>query len=222
MNAAPRMTADLDQRRAWAAAAAVLDPEVPAVNVEDLGILRSAEGVLHMIGVPRYDPTTRILRFEDVAYDLDTRNVLLRMANWAMHDDFLAGVQAALEFDIGDSLDSTLASVNESAANLVVSEQLTLHVQLERMDIGPVLVSDQAIVIVGLAGGFGCGLAGGGTVALFLAIFAGFIGGEAIAQRPCNRHREEDHGARKNQRPLAACENSVRHDLKDSRAMVNF
>ena len=117
------------------------------------GILRSAEGVLHMIGVPRYAPTTRILRFEDVAYDLDTRNVLLRMANWAMHDDFLAGVQAALEFDIGESLDSTLAALNESAGNLEVSEQLTLHVQLERMDIGPVLVSDQAIVIVGLADG---------------------------------------------------------------------
>lgn len=30
-----------DQKRAWAAAAAVLDPEVPAVTVEDLGILRS-------------------------------------------------------------------------------------------------------------------------------------------------------------------------------------
>jgi hypothetical protein len=117
------------------------------------GILRSAEGVLHMIGVPRYDPATRILRFEEVAYDLDTRNVLLRMANWAMHDDFLAGVQAALEFDIGETLDSTLASLNESAADLEVSEQLTLHVQLERMDIGPVLVSDQAIVIVGLADG---------------------------------------------------------------------
>ncbi|MCA9534813.1 MAG: DUF4403 family protein [Myxococcales bacterium] len=117
------------------------------------GILRSAEGTLHMIGVPRYDPATRILRFEDVAYDLDTRNVLLRMASWAMHDDFLAGVQAALEFDIGESLDGTMASVNENAANLEVSEQLTLHVALTRVDIGPVLVSDQSIVIVGLADG---------------------------------------------------------------------
>ena len=33
----------LDQRRAWDAAAAVLDPEVPAVTVADLGILRSVE-----------------------------------------------------------------------------------------------------------------------------------------------------------------------------------
>ena len=117
------------------------------------GILRSAVGTLHMIGIPRYDPATRILRFEEVAYDLDTRNVMLRMANWAMSEDFLAGVQAALEFEVGETLDSTLASLNESAANLEVSSQLMLHVQLERVDIGPVLVSDQAVVIVGLADG---------------------------------------------------------------------
>jgi hypothetical protein len=117
------------------------------------GILRSANGVLHMIGVPRYDPVTRMLRFEEVAYDLDTRNVLLRMANWAMHDDFLAGVQAALEFEMGSTLDMALAAANESARDIEVSEQLTLHVQLAALDIGPILVSDQAIIIVGMASG---------------------------------------------------------------------
>lgn len=139
------------------------------------GMLRSAQGVLHMIGVPRYDPTTRVLRFEEVAYDLDTRNVLLRMANWAMHDDFLAGVQAALEFDIGATLDASLAAVNESARDIEVSEQLTLHVQLARVDIGPILVSDQAIVVVGLADG---------TVAADVALF-----GRALDAVPADTRR---------------------------------
>ena len=62
-------------------------------------------------------------------------------------------MQAALEFDIGSTLDTALAAVNESARDIEVSEQLTLHVQLARVDIGPILVSDQAIVIVGLADG---------------------------------------------------------------------
>ena len=88
-----------------------------------------------------------------MAYDLDTRNVLLRMANWAMHDDFLAGVQAALEFDVGATLDGALVAVNEGVRDVVVSDQLVLHMALERVGIGPILVSDQAIVIVGLADG---------------------------------------------------------------------
>jgi ring-1,2-phenylacetyl-CoA epoxidase subunit PaaD len=35
--------AHLDERRAWAAAAAVPDPEIPCVTVADLGILRAVE-----------------------------------------------------------------------------------------------------------------------------------------------------------------------------------
>ena len=39
----PAATDDFRQARAWRAAAAVLDPEVPCVTVADLGILRSVE-----------------------------------------------------------------------------------------------------------------------------------------------------------------------------------
>ncbi|MEL7000264.1 MAG: 1,2-phenylacetyl-CoA epoxidase subunit PaaD [Pseudomonadota bacterium] len=46
----------LDQRRAWAAAAAVLDPEVPAVSVEDLGILRSVD-LIDGVAVAKVTPT---------------------------------------------------------------------------------------------------------------------------------------------------------------------
>ncbi|MGD1925110.1 MAG: 1,2-phenylacetyl-CoA epoxidase subunit PaaD [Paracoccaceae bacterium] len=54
MNAAIDLS--LDQRRAWVAAAAVLDPEVPAVNVEDLGILRSVD-LIDGVAVAKVTPT---------------------------------------------------------------------------------------------------------------------------------------------------------------------
>ena len=37
------MTATLTRERAWEAAAAVLDPEVPVLTIEDLGVLRSVD-----------------------------------------------------------------------------------------------------------------------------------------------------------------------------------
>lgn len=46
----------LEQHRAWRAAAAVLDPEVPAVTVEDLGILRSVE-LVDGIAIAKVTPT---------------------------------------------------------------------------------------------------------------------------------------------------------------------
>ena len=48
---------DLEAKQAWAVAAAVLDPEVPAVTVADLGILRSVEIDAQGRAVVRVTPT---------------------------------------------------------------------------------------------------------------------------------------------------------------------
>ena len=58
---------DLDQARAWKAAASVLDPEVPAVTVADLGILRSVEvtdGVATAKVTPTYSGCPAVLAIE--------------------------------------------------------------------------------------------------------------------------------------------------------------
>ena len=47
----------LDQARAWSAAAAVLDPEVPVLTVADLGILRAVEIDETGLAVAKVTPT---------------------------------------------------------------------------------------------------------------------------------------------------------------------
>lgn len=57
----------LEQRRAWVAAASVLDPEVPAVTVADLGILRSVDlvdGVAVAQVTPTYSGCPAVLAIE--------------------------------------------------------------------------------------------------------------------------------------------------------------
>ena len=56
MTLASAEIATLEQQRAWRTAAAVLDPEVPAVTVEDLGILRSVE-LIDGVAVAQVTPT---------------------------------------------------------------------------------------------------------------------------------------------------------------------
>lgn len=56
-----------DERRAWEAAAAVLDPEVPCVSVADLGILRSVrieDGVAVAALSPTYSGCPAVLAIE--------------------------------------------------------------------------------------------------------------------------------------------------------------
>ncbi len=56
MSMTATQASDFDLRRAYAAAAAVPDPEVPCVTVADLGILRSVE-IIDGVAVARVTPT---------------------------------------------------------------------------------------------------------------------------------------------------------------------
>ena len=78
---------DLSQARAWAAAAAVPDPEVPCVTVADLGILRWVEvdGDVATAGVaPTYSGCPAVLAIElaiegalrDAGFNAQTERVL--------------------------------------------------------------------------------------------------------------------------------------------------
>jgi ring-1,2-phenylacetyl-CoA epoxidase subunit PaaD len=81
------MVVVLDQARAWAAAAAVPDPEVPCVTVEDLGILRSValvDGVAIARLSPTYSGCPAVLAIEmaveaalrDAGFDAKTERVM--------------------------------------------------------------------------------------------------------------------------------------------------
>ncbi|MEM9012618.1 MAG: 1,2-phenylacetyl-CoA epoxidase subunit PaaD [Pseudomonadota bacterium] len=65
--ASPANVASLAERRAWAAAAAVPDPEVPCVTVADLGILRGVrieDGVAVARVTPTYSGCPAVLAIE--------------------------------------------------------------------------------------------------------------------------------------------------------------
>ena len=65
--ASPATTGTLDAARAWAAAAAVPDPEVPCVTVADLGILRNVaieDGVAVAYVTPTYSGCPAVLAIE--------------------------------------------------------------------------------------------------------------------------------------------------------------
>ena len=57
MVVAAEKISDICGRRAWRAAASVLDPEVPVLNIEELGILRSVELADDNVAIARLTPT---------------------------------------------------------------------------------------------------------------------------------------------------------------------
>ena len=61
-------------------------------------------GNIYMTGTPVFDEALGILRFLDLDYTVDTRNVLVRSANWMFQNNILSSLQENAFIDLSDQL----------------------------------------------------------------------------------------------------------------------
>jgi hypothetical protein len=63
-------------------------------------------GTLYATGTPTFDEGAGVLRFVDLDFTVDTRNVLVRSANWMFHQDILSELTAQAFIDLSGQLQS--------------------------------------------------------------------------------------------------------------------
>jgi hypothetical protein len=73
-------------------------------------------GSFYTTGTPVFDEGAGVLKFADLDFTVDTRNVLVRSANWMFHQDILSSLAAQAFIDLSGQL-NTLRSRLESALN---------------------------------------------------------------------------------------------------------
>lgn len=98
--------------------------------VINAGLSGSINGHVFLTGVPKYDPATQSLFLEDLEYDLNTRNVLIKAANWLLHAKFLKMMREAMVFPIGDQLNTLTETIRASMANHELSDGIVLRGRL--------------------------------------------------------------------------------------------
>ncbi len=94
------------------------------------GLSGSINGNIYLKGIPRYDPVSQTVYLEELEYDLNTRNVLIRAANWLLHAKFLRMMKEAMVFPIAEQLGTLTETIRTSIANQVISEGITLKGRL--------------------------------------------------------------------------------------------
>ncbi|WP_345026656.1 DUF4403 family protein [Ravibacter arvi] len=90
------------------------------------GLLGSITGNVYLRGVPQFDPVTKSVYLDQLEYDLDTRSVLIKAANWLLHGKFLRMMREAMVFPVGKEMDSLTESVRTTMAEHVISEGIVL------------------------------------------------------------------------------------------------
>lgn len=95
----------------------------------------SVKGKIYFNGNLVYDPDKKAITVENPAFDLKTKNALLKSANWLLHGVILNKIAPYLTYPVSDDLESMKAEVNEMLQNYKVYEGVKLNGNLNNLEV---------------------------------------------------------------------------------------
>jgi hypothetical protein len=117
------------------------------------GMEGSVEGTLFLTGKPYYDPATQSVALHNLDYDLDTRNKLLKTANWLAKGKFVRTMQEKLRIPLGDRIEEVKEMIQSHLTEKQVAKGITVNAHLNELSPAEVYITPQSIVAVVMAKG---------------------------------------------------------------------
>ena len=99
------------------------------------GMAFDTKGSVFLTGKLRFSPETYRLWVEELDYDLDTYNLLVKTADYLLHDDFVKSIQGELNWDIRAEVAKRLSMLNRHLVNVRIKDGIALSAQLDQADI---------------------------------------------------------------------------------------
>ncbi len=113
----------------------------------------SLNGKLYLTGKPVYDPGTAKIVMQNLDYDLDTKNKLVKAADWMAHGAFVKQMEPHLSFPIGNQIQQAHLLIQQSLKNNRIAPQVMLNGVLTELSPGDIYITPDAIKAVVTAKG---------------------------------------------------------------------
>ena len=120
------------------------------VKVETEG---SLEGVFYLTGTPRFDPLTNIFSVDDVDFDMQTRSLLLKSADWFLHSMIRSRIQERLNMDLTQRVEQSRELARKAIAQVQLADNIFLRGNIKTLRFSDVLVQKDKISIQVLTDG---------------------------------------------------------------------
>lgn len=105
------------------------------------------KGTLYLRGVPRYAHQTRTLWVENLDFDLESKNVLVKSAAVLGHGIFVKAMQNALRFQLASKIDPVTQRLAEGVSGQEIAKGILLNAKATSTDISEPHVGANAITI---------------------------------------------------------------------------
>jgi hypothetical protein len=128
------------------------------VKVDMIGSLK---GTVYLSGIPKYDPTTSSIYLDQLDYDISTKNVLAKSANWMAHDKFVKIMSPYFKYSIDKELKDAKDQLQKALSNNRVSQNVVLNGKLVDLSPREIYITATAIkTIVDVKGTIGVAVEG--------------------------------------------------------------
>ncbi len=107
----------------------------------------SLDGTFFLNCRPVFNPQTSMFSVEDVDFDMQTRDLLLRSADWFLHGTIRSRIQEKLNMDLTQRLTQAREMANKALTRLKLAENIVLTGNVKTMKLSDVMVQKDKISI---------------------------------------------------------------------------
>jgi hypothetical protein len=112
-----------------------------ALNLEG-----SINGTVYLSGIPTYDPQKKEIYFANLDYILDTKNALMKTANWLAQGVILKKIQENTRYSIQADMDNAQKQLEKYMNNFSPAAGVFINGKVNGISIDKIQLTNQAIV----------------------------------------------------------------------------
>jgi hypothetical protein len=113
----------------------------------------SVEGTVYLKGKPYYDPETQSVALHNLDYDLDTRNKLIKTANWLAKGKFVRTLQEKLRIPLGERIEEARELIQRKLTDKQVAKGVIINADIEELSPADMYITPESIVAIVMAKG---------------------------------------------------------------------
>jgi hypothetical protein len=107
----------------------------------------SLNGIIYFTGKPVYDSTTATVKIAELDFELETKNTLLKTANWLLHNKFIRMIEPSLVFPLGEKLTQSKDLIQKQLTNNYITKNILLNGQLKDLYIENIFLTPESIKV---------------------------------------------------------------------------
>ena len=111
-----------------------------------LDILGAVNGTIYLAGFPQYNDKTKEVYFDQLDYALDTKNKLMRTANWLAQRLILKKIEQSCHYSIKPNLEEGQKSMMTYLKNYSPMQGVFVNGKMEEIQFEKIQLTNQAII----------------------------------------------------------------------------